>query len=727
MSRKVNLGKIVPEKGVDYFDGANGADGFSPIANVTQIDDGAIISITDKVGTSTATVLNGKDGENGKDGADGITPHIGENGNWWIGDTDTGKPASGSGGGLVELPIATAETLGGIKVGEGLEINDEGVLKTLINKYKLLENSQVSVNTVTNDYSIMTTRSTFDTSGNIYSKSIVKLANGNLLLAYTDGGSSGYGKFVIYNQKTGTFGAAVTFSSTRTYYAPKAIALDNNNIMIVYRDNSNGDTGEFVIYNQDGTLVKSATIYTSNAIGTYNDVVKLNNGNVMIVYSDATDNSYGKFVIYDQDGNLVKEAITFEGTGACTPYNGTAVLRNGNVFIAYKYASESGKFVIYDQDGNLVKGATVFTSVGCQWTNSLVLDNGNVFLAYISNENNDGKFVIYDQNGQLVKEATTFKNNINELYTKKLPNSGNVFMCYGDVNNDYYGKFVIYDQEGNIAYPETTFETSQSAYFGLCVLDNGNIFLGYSATNLADDGYFKIIGTGDIVTYKKEFTLNDLGDLEEGQHVRVWNNTPNVGDVVYNSLNDVEINAVLNVGYYDLVYNGEILEATKVQDESGIIEVPPIPVASVETLGGIKVGEGLEITEDGVLSALGGSSSSGENYSTDEQKIGTWIDGKPLYQKTITGYNVPTTSTDGTVAGLDIPLTDISVDSFINVIALLKGSTYVMRTPAFWDRGYYGATAYYAPQRNAIYVKNTAKGYNGSELIVTIKYTKTTD
>lgn len=35
--------------------------------------------------------------ENGG-GAAGITPHIGENGNWWIGDTDTLKPARGEQG-----------------------------------------------------------------------------------------------------------------------------------------------------------------------------------------------------------------------------------------------------------------------------------------------------------------------------------------------------------------------------------------------------------------------------------------------------------------------------------------------------------------------------------------------------------------------------------------------------------------------------------------------------
>ena len=46
--------------------------------------------------TYTFTVTNGKDGADGKDGEngkDGLTPFIGENGNWWIGDTDTGVKA----------------------------------------------------------------------------------------------------------------------------------------------------------------------------------------------------------------------------------------------------------------------------------------------------------------------------------------------------------------------------------------------------------------------------------------------------------------------------------------------------------------------------------------------------------------------------------------------------------------------------------------------------------
>lgn len=44
----------------------------------------------------------GPEGPQGPKGDPGDTPQIGENGNWWIGGTDTGIPASGGGSGGVE-------------------------------------------------------------------------------------------------------------------------------------------------------------------------------------------------------------------------------------------------------------------------------------------------------------------------------------------------------------------------------------------------------------------------------------------------------------------------------------------------------------------------------------------------------------------------------------------------------------------------------------------------
>ncbi len=53
---------------------------------------------TGPIGPSGASGLPGVSGLPGEDGEDGLTPYIGENGNWWIGDTDTGVQAEGQDG-----------------------------------------------------------------------------------------------------------------------------------------------------------------------------------------------------------------------------------------------------------------------------------------------------------------------------------------------------------------------------------------------------------------------------------------------------------------------------------------------------------------------------------------------------------------------------------------------------------------------------------------------------
>ncbi len=65
-------------KGKDGKDGQNGVDG--------------------KDGVDGYTPVKGIDYFDGKDGVDGVTPHIGENGNWFIGNVDTGIKAKGDDG-----------------------------------------------------------------------------------------------------------------------------------------------------------------------------------------------------------------------------------------------------------------------------------------------------------------------------------------------------------------------------------------------------------------------------------------------------------------------------------------------------------------------------------------------------------------------------------------------------------------------------------------------------
>lgn len=59
----------------------------------------AILSVYDKDGNRIdIPAIKGPQGEQGIDGKDGITPHIDENGNWFIGEVDTGMPSRGEPG-----------------------------------------------------------------------------------------------------------------------------------------------------------------------------------------------------------------------------------------------------------------------------------------------------------------------------------------------------------------------------------------------------------------------------------------------------------------------------------------------------------------------------------------------------------------------------------------------------------------------------------------------------
>ena len=98
--------------GADGKNGIDGKDGITPELrvgsdNIWQIsyDGGQTwtslgVKATGEKGEQGTAGQDGRDGADGKDGADGqdgLVPYIGTNGNWWLGNTDTGVQASAKG------------------------------------------------------------------------------------------------------------------------------------------------------------------------------------------------------------------------------------------------------------------------------------------------------------------------------------------------------------------------------------------------------------------------------------------------------------------------------------------------------------------------------------------------------------------------------------------------------------------------------------------------------
>ena len=94
-----NLIAVADLKGADGKPGAAGADGVTPhIGDNGNWYLGGTDTGKPSRGATGAPGKDGADGKPGAAGADGVTPHIGDNGNWYVGSTDTGKPSRGATG-----------------------------------------------------------------------------------------------------------------------------------------------------------------------------------------------------------------------------------------------------------------------------------------------------------------------------------------------------------------------------------------------------------------------------------------------------------------------------------------------------------------------------------------------------------------------------------------------------------------------------------------------------
>ena len=108
-----------------------------------------------------------------------------------------------------------------------------------------------------------------------------------------------------------------------------------------------------------------------------------------------------------------------------------------------------------------------------------------------------------------------------------------------------------------------------------------------------------------------------------------------------------------------------------------------------------------------------GNVKSGDNYSTNEQVIGTWIDGKPLYRKVVVIDN-PSSGMTFSIANIDEP---------INVIWKQAHPTGV-----FFSYNYDGSSMciinFDSTSKN--FVVQMGGGFGG-KIVAIVEYTKTND
>lgn len=211
----------------------------------------------------------------------------------------------------------------------------------------------------------------------------------------------------------------------------------------------------------------------------------------------------------------------------------------------------------------------------------------------------------------------------------------------------------------------------------------------------------------------------------------------------------------------NIEFDGENIDLTDyakkeyVDEQISNIEVSggySLPIASTDTLGGIKVGANLTIDEDGTLNATASSTGDGsvmvdtvpigtvilydgeeipdgyeevENYiptySTEEQVIGTWINGKPLYRKVLSLLSPNSKAVqniDTGVTGIERFIKiDASIDTGLGSNGVIFANYHVSSGSSFYVRGY-GDKVQSFTGESAMLQK---------DMVIIIEYTKTTD
>lgn len=112
-------------------------------------------------------------------------------------------------------------------------------------------------------------------------------------------------------------------------------------------------------------------------------------------------------------------------------------------------------------------------------------------------------------------------------------------------------------------------------------------------------------------------------------------------------------------------------------------------------------------------------------YSTTEKVVGTWIDGKPLYEKTFTNtITINTNYVFGDLWGLDYDYLELYKQSYYKKIS---GGTYYWM-PCFYANANDRARAYTRSSDQKIVVEfYSSDTVTESKGVITIRYTKTTD
>lgn len=115
------------------------------------------------------------------------------------------------------------------------------------------------------------------------------------------------------------------------------------------------------------------------------------------------------------------------------------------------------------------------------------------------------------------------------------------------------------------------------------------------------------------------------------------------------------------------------------------------------------------------------------DYSTSEHVVATWIDGKPVYEKTFSA-STPVVTTDGTYASKHTDITSLNVETVVDYDIMMYNASLSQYVKIMYlNNSNYMVKGYVDIGNSRFTILCNASAFSDKQTYVTLRYTKTTD
>ena len=184
----------------------------------------------------------------------------------------------------------------------------------------------------------------FESAGSTYISATFDSNSNKVVIAYRDGGNSGYGTAVVgtISDTSISFGTPVVFESASVEYTSATFDSSNNKVVISYDDQGNSSYGTAIV----GTVSSTSISFGSPTV--------FNNTGATIYTSATFDPNSNKVVIAYQDQGNSQYGTAIEGTvsGTSISFSSALVFESASSFdVSTDFDSNANKIVIAYKDG----------------------------------------------------------------------------------------------------------------------------------------------------------------------------------------------------------------------------------------------------------------------------------------------------------------------------------------------------------------------------------------